>query len=151
MKLIGDEHVSPKIIRAIRDLGLAGREGWTIESVVGSRYASIEDEDWIVAFANDGGRGLLSADREMLQRRTLVQQIAQTGLIAVYLPKKWASSHKAWQASHILFWWPRIVATFESARNGSAWYVPGSFDETQPFREVRPFGEQISDQKNQTG
>lgn len=147
MRLIGDEHVSPKIIRAVRELALAGkpaRTGWSIESVIGSRYASTEDEDWIAAFATDGGQGLISADRRMLKRPTLITQIAETGVVGVYVQGGWANENRVQQAAHLLFWWPRIEETFATAPRGSAWIVPSTFDKDQALRECRPFGKPIA-------
>lgn len=93
-----------------------------------------------------GRRGILSADREMLQRSTLIQQIADTGVVAVYLPKKWSSSPRLWQAAHILFSWPRITEVFATSPFGSAWLVPSAFSDNAQFREVRPMGDRVSPQ-----
>lgn len=144
MRLIGDEHVSPKIIRALQDLAISRIDGWQIESAVGSRYSGREDEDWVAAFARDGGHGLISADREMLKRPTLITQISETGLIGIYVRGGYANAPRVRQAAHMLFWWPRIEETFRKAAPGTAWIVPNGFGEAKPLRECQPFGKPIN-------
>lgn len=102
MKLITDEHVSPKIARAIREIAL--EKTWTIETIIGNEsYAGQEDEDWVSLFARAGGRGFVSADRKMLKRATLLEKITQTGLVAVCLPSEWAEAKRQYQAAHVLY------------------------------------------------
>lgn len=103
MRIIGDEHVSPRIVQALRELAIARKPGWQIEAVNNSRYATGEDEDWVAAFARDGGQAILSADRRMLQRPTLIAQIARTGITGIYLREGYASADRVRQAAHMLF------------------------------------------------
>lgn len=147
MKLIGDEHVSPRIIRALHDLALNQKStaGWTMESAR-DHFAGSEDEDWVVEFARAGGDGLISADREMLKRHTLIQRIAETGVIGVYVGGAWATADRVRQAAHLLYWWPKIRETFATSERGSAWIVPSGFTDRKDFRAVRPFGRPIAEQ-----
>lgn len=125
MKIIGDEHMSPRIVRAVSDLAL--KRGWSIEHVIGSSYQSRADEDWVSAFANSGGNVFLSADRQMLKRPALISKISELNLIGIYLPSDWAQSKRHLQAAHILYWWPKIEATLETCAPGTAWNVPKGF------------------------
>lgn len=143
MKLIGDEHVSPKIITEVREKCLPNDPAWSIQSVIGSPYAGIEDEDWIAAFAKDGGQCLISADREMLKRETLIQQISYTGIIGIYFGGAWANSGRLEQLSHLLFWWEKIETKLRSTKPGTAWIVPNNFSKAKDLREVRPHGMSI--------
>lgn len=126
MIVIADEHVSPKIVRSVREIAL--RRGWRLENVSGSDLCSREDEDWIEAFASAGGRAILSADRAMLRRPTLIQKISDLGVMGIYLPSEWAAATRQYQAAHILYWWPKIEATIETGTLGSAWIVPKGFN-----------------------
>jgi hypothetical protein len=125
MKIIGDEHLSPKIAQAVREIAL--RRSWTLEHVIGSVYRSRPDEDWIAAFAQAGGNVIVSADRAMLKRPTLISKISQMGLIGVYLPAEWAEAKRQYQAAHILYWWPTIETVIENSKRGEAWIVPKGF------------------------
>ena len=85
MKLIADEHVSPKIVRAVCEIALA--RTCSLASIVkGAPYVWTEDEDWIERFAKDGGNGILSADRRMLKRPNLVQLMTDHDLVGIFLP-----------------------------------------------------------------
>jgi hypothetical protein len=132
MNLIGDEHLSPKIIRAVGEIAL--RRGWRHDNVVGSDLCNREDEDWIEAFAKAGGNAILSADRAMLRRPTLTKKISDLNLIGIYLPAEWAEARRHYQAAHILFWWPKIERIIETSTAGSAWIVPKGFN----TGELRP-------------
>lgn len=143
MKVICDEHVSPKIVRAVVDLGFKHSTAWELQSVRGSEYQSKEDEDWVSAFAKAGGQGLISADRAMLQRPSLIKQISETGLVGVYVKGRWGQSDRVRQAAFLLFWWPTIRKTLESAPAGSAWLLPNGFTEDKDLREVRPFDQNL--------
>ncbi|WP_146149180.1 hypothetical protein [Nitratireductor sp. StC3] len=124
MKLIADEHVSPKIVRAVCEMALS-RRTFSLETVIGNGdFSGQDDEDWVARFAKSGGHGLLSADRRMLRRPTLIKQITDTGLVAIFLPAEWANSRCAYQASHILYWWPVIESHFQTVQKGTAWIVP---------------------------
>ena len=144
MRIIGDEHVSPRIVQSIRELAIARKPGWTMEAVNQSEYATNEDEDWVAAFARDGGNVILSADRQMLKRPTLISHIARTGLVGIYVRGGYANADRVRQAAHLLFWWPKIEAKIETAPAGSAWIVPNGFSERSDLVECRPYGKSIT-------
>ena len=129
MKLCGDEHISPKILRAIREI--ARPKGCEILSVYDLNMNGLEDETWISKFIAQGGTGFISGDRQMLKRDALVKQIKTTGIIAVFMPSEYASAKRIWQAAHMMFWWSKIHLTFETAERGSIWTVPKDFGNNQ--------------------
>lgn len=133
MIIIGDEHLSPKIVRAVRDIAL--RKAWRFDNIAGSDLCSLEDEDWIESFAKIGGNAIVSADRAMLKRPTLMSKISDLGIIGVYLPAEWANARRQYQAAHILYWWPKIEYAIESSAPGTAWIVPRGFAPTSDLRQ----------------
>ncbi|PDT82956.1 hypothetical protein [Sinorhizobium sp. BJ1] len=147
MNIIGDEHVSPKIVRAVREIAL--RRTWTLEHVIGSAYRSRPDEDWIAAFAHAGGHVFLSADRDMLRRPTLLAKISQLDLIGIYLPAQWAEARKQYQAAHILYWWPEIERVIETCQKGTAWIVPKGLGSGELRLHVERRGNNAWQQKRQ--
>jgi hypothetical protein len=125
VKLIADEMISPKIVRAITEIAL--EKSWIFESIAGSKYQGQSDEDWIMTFARHGGKCIISADRQMLKRPQLLHNIHDTGLIGMYLQPRWAGYRKHKQAAHILYWWKDIELTPKQAPPGSIWKVPNNF------------------------
>lgn len=134
MKLIGDEHISPRIVKEVNDIAIT-KAAFTLETIIGNTaYQATEDEDWIDKFAKAGGYGLLSADRRMLKRPTLIKKITDHGMIGIFLPAEWANSKRQYQMAHIMHWWVEIEAKFQSANKGTAWFVPRGLG-TGIFRE----------------
>ncbi|MBD9507939.1 hypothetical protein IB265_14215 [Ensifer sp. ENS10] len=133
MIIIGDEHLSPRIVRAVSEVAL--RKGWRFDNVTGSDLCSLEDEDWIESFAKVGGNAIVSADRAMLKRPTLIEKISDLGIVGIYLPAEWGNARRQYQAAHILYWWPRIEAVIEASEPGAAWIVPKGFAATSDLRQ----------------
>ena len=127
MKLIADEHVSQKIVRAVSEMALD--PNWNLSSIItdGNEFRGQHDEDWISIFAGNGGQVIVSADRKMLKRPTLIKKVCQLGLIGIYFPAEWAESRCGRQAAHMLYWWPRIEQTILACQKGTAWVVPKGF------------------------
>lgn len=123
MRTIFDEHVSPRIVRALENNARLAF-GWTLGHVIGSKYASVEDEEWFVAFRNDGGEVVISADRRMLRRRTLLRTLSETGLITIYLPREYAEGRRLFQLSYLAFWWDQIVRELYQAAPGDILAAP---------------------------
>ncbi len=123
MKLIGDEHISPKIVKAVCEIAL--NRAWTFEAITKtSPYVATEDEDWVVRFAKTGGNCVLSSDRNMLKRDTFIQKITQTDLILIYMPADYAEGRRQYQAAKILYWWPKIEICIARSDPGRVWLVP---------------------------
>lgn len=146
MKIIADEHISPRIVYAVSEIAL--RRQWSLESVRGSAYQGRKDEDWVSAFAKGGGNVILSADRRMLRRPTMISKITQLNLIEVFLPSEWAESRRHFQASHILYWWPHIEKCIEESDAGAGWMVPKGLGSGEIRRYVE---KRKADRKSATG
>jgi len=100
LKIRADEHVSPKIVRAIQSLALS--DGWELTHVRDHPSARTADETWMPRFALEGGQVILSADRKILRPHQLAA-ISQGNLIGVFLSAKWAEARRYAQAAHILW------------------------------------------------
>lgn len=139
---MADEHISHRIVKAINDLARLP-DGWNLGSVKKSDFTGMEDEDWIDAFSADGGNGIVSADKQMLKRPTLVRQISSTGLVAIYFPGEFGEGgHKAYpgkgrmyQMAYTAYWWHSMQVTFASASEGTAWIMPRRLHLGEP-REI---------------
>lgn len=127
MKIIADEMISSKIVNIINSVET--RRNFKFVSVIGSAYQSRPDVDWIDAFSQDGGKGILSADRKMLRKKSLIRGISKLGLTAIYLPHNWANSRIYKQAAYILFHWPFILENFSKSPKGTIWTASKGFSE----------------------
>ena len=132
MKIRADEHVSPKILQAVRLLCL--RQGWEISHVRDEHSEKTADETWLSKFANDGGQAILTGDARILGRPHQLVAIRDTGLISVVLSKDWTKAKRHEQAANIIFWWPRLEQALENSGPGDCWPLPFSFDQ-QPLNK----------------
>jgi len=122
LRLIADEMISPKIVRIVSETVLS--PDWIFESVITANLRGKPDEDWIVTFARSGGNVFISADQRMLKRDAMLQGIAETGLVGIYLPSAWAGQRRDEQLAHFIHWWVKIEETIQASTSGSAWVVP---------------------------
>ncbi|WP_293341656.1 DUF5615 family PIN-like protein [Parvibaculum sp.] len=145
MKIRGDEHLSPYIVKAIRDLALS--PGFEISSVHELGQQGASDVHWITSFAREGGHAILSADSDFLTLAPQVNAVFDTGLRVIHMPHKWVNAKGHLQAAFILQWWKRIedaVKTMKSreclrpewniTESGQLKKVPINFQKAQRAR-----------------
>jgi len=106
LKIRADEHVSPAIVKAIREIAL--KPGWEISSILDANHRGFSDVHWITAFAKNGGNVILTADTDFLKLEPQVNAVFDIGVRVIHLPKRWAQARSELQAAHILQWWSRI-------------------------------------------
>jgi hypothetical protein len=128
VKIRADEHVSPPIVRFIRELALS--PGWELSSVREVGHGGDGDVTWVTKFAREGGDAILSADKDFFRRPQQMVAVCDAGLRVVHMPPKWANSSRNMQASHILFWWEKIESTLSASRPRQCWRVPWGFSGT---------------------
>lgn len=124
MKIRADEHVAPKIIRALKDLTLS--TGWELSHVREVHGARTADETWVPRFASEGGKAIITADANMLKRPHQILAIRQSNVVGLILPHTWASSRRHVQASSLIYFWPEIEACFSAAQPGDFWRIPAA-------------------------
>lgn len=122
MRLIADEMISPKIVAVVGETIL--RPGWELYSVYSLQMQGSVDEDLVTHFCSIGGRGLVSADQQMLKRESLIRAISETGLVGIYLPSFYAGLRRDEQLAYFVHWWKKIEIKIEEANPGTAWIVP---------------------------
>jgi hypothetical protein len=106
VRVCADEHVSPEIVHAVREMALS--QDWEITSVIEEGDGGSADDHWITRFARQGGSAILSADTDFLKVPVQVVAVFNTGVRVIHLPARWANAPCHMQASHILQWWKRI-------------------------------------------
>lgn len=147
MKIRADEHISPKIVRAVQSLVLAA--GWELSHVREHHTARTADETWIPRFVLEGGKAILSADRRMLSRPHQTVAIADGGLICVFLSKQWAQAKRHEQAAQILHWWPCIEKTLAVSQAKDCWRVPNGYGQGELEKIVVNFEKAAKANKSQ--
>jgi hypothetical protein len=88
LKIRADEHISPKLVRAVQSIALSA--GWELSHVRDHNSARTADETWMPRFVAEGGQVIISADRKILARPNQLLAIADGNLIGVFLSAKWA-------------------------------------------------------------
>lgn len=122
MKVRADEHVSPKIVRALRDVALS--TGWELSHVRDAHPARTADETWVPRFAAEGGKAIITADYNMLKRPHQLLAVRASNVVGLILPHSWAGAKRHIQASALIFHWPEIEASFLSGQPGEFWRLP---------------------------
>ena len=133
MKVRADEHASPEIVRAIRDMILSA--GWELTSVL-EHDRGADDVHWITSFAREGGQAIVSADTDFFKVPQQVVAVADTGLKVIHLPAKWAHAACHLQAAHLLLWWRRIERCIETMSPRQCYRPRWNIDETGALTEV---------------
>lgn len=122
MKVRADEHVSPRIVRALREVVLS--TGWELSHVRDVHGARTADETWVPRFAAEGGKAIITADANMLARPHQILAIQQSNVVGLILPHTWATAKRHIQASSLIHFWPEIEALFSAAQPGDFWRMP---------------------------
>jgi hypothetical protein len=134
LKIRADEHVSPKIVQAIRLLCLKSQ--WEFSHVLEKHATRTADETWLPQFATEGGTAILTGDANILKRPHQLIAIRDTGLVSVVLSWQWTQAKRHEQAANIIYWWPKIQTAIESSVSGDCWPVPFLFDKSELNRKV---------------
>lgn len=130
MKIRADEHISPEIVRTVCELAVSPEFDFT--GVIGSGDKGLADVPWIAKFAAEGGRAILTGDRDFLSRPHQVMAVLETGLIVIHMHNKFCNAKGRMQAAHLLWWWDKIEATLLTAKPRQCWRVPWGFPEQSP-------------------
>lgn len=139
MKIIIDENISPKIIKALRELNKD--PAISIFSVREGYGSGTPDPDWMFRFREDGGNAMVSGDENILKNNVNLTAYVESGLISVWPPSKW-SDLKFWgQAALLVRWWPAICGRITSASRGERYRIPLSWtpsvENLKPMRDPR--------------
>lgn len=129
MKIRADENVSPKIVRALREVILSA--GWELSHVRDDNAPRTADETWIPRFAANGGKGIISADTAILKRPHQIEAIRASGVIGIFLDPRWAGAKRHQQAAHLIWHWPAIEGVMERSVVGDCWSVPFDFGKSK--------------------
>jgi len=134
LRIRADEHVSPEIARAVREMALS--PGWELSHVLEIGEGGSKDEHWITRFSKSGGAAILSADTDFLKSPPQVVAVFRTGVKVIHLPAAWANSKAALQAAHILLWWDRIERKLSEMNQRECWRPPWNLNVSGELRKI---------------
>lgn len=139
MKIAFDEHVPPLLVRVFESLV---KEGDVIPAeFVSARDYGVpkakSDVPWLVRFAKEGGRVVISGDKKM--RGNLHEQaaIVGSGLVVFFFHPKWNNLDPWTRAASLIKWWPKVQEAINSARPGDMFEIPADFGDGD-LRNVTP-------------
>jgi hypothetical protein len=135
LKIRCDEHVSPRLVAIVRDLALS--PGWEISSVLEVGHGGDSDVHWITKFAQEGGDGIVTADRDFVTLEPQVNAVFDTGMRVILMPKPWGMAKGYLQAAHMLQWWARIERKLSEMRPRECWRPDWNVSETGEIKTVK--------------
>jgi hypothetical protein len=135
LKIRGDEHVSPEVVDAVVRSALS--EGFTLDCIteIGARGSA--DVHWITAFAEEGGKAILTADTDFIRRPHQVMAVHDAGLAIIHLPPKWQNAQLHMQMAHLLIWWKRIEAAVSEAKPRECWRPEWNISESGKLQKIK--------------
>jgi hypothetical protein len=96
------------------------------------------DVPWLVKFAGDGGRVVVTGDRHMRSRLDEQAALKELGLIVFFFPSAWNNWNMTDKCAFLLKWWPSIVAKAQQSKPQDFWEMKLSWTQTGEFKNVAP-------------
>lgn len=127
MKIRADEHVTFRLVQAIKSLNL--RQRLDLSHVRDDNPARTADETWLPAFAADNGKAILTGDANMLKRPHQILAVQDSGFVCFMLSYQWTIARLHQQTANILWQWPKIEQALDGASPGDCYPVPFTFDD----------------------
>ena len=122
MRLLFDEHMPPKLVRAIAEL--AQGEPYCIVHLRDRFPAGTKDVEWIETLSREGEWRFISEDRRIRQRPHELEALKNSSLIGFFLAKGWNQAGLWERAALLIGWWPRIVDAASIATPGQVFDIP---------------------------
>ena len=122
MKLALDENLPPSLAHAIDALLVP--EGGQAISIPERFGAGIADVEWIAALRQEGGWGVLTADRRLRTRPHERLALMQSGLVFFVLAKGWNQEPYWPKAAGVIRWLPSMIEAFRTVRPPALLAIP---------------------------
>lgn len=135
MRVRFDEHVAPTLVSAVQEI--AGSADWEISSVLHVGHHGYSDEHWITAFAHEGGKAIISADRDFLSLEPQINAVFDTGIRVIHLPSRWAQSRISLQTAFIFQWWARIEETIKNMHERECYRPEWNISEVGKMKKIK--------------
>ena len=118
MKFFFDNNLSPKIVRALKELS----QGHSFSHLRDDNPVSTPDEQWFDRLAREGGWIVIS--RDLFREPTAREAWKKSGLTVFLLASGWGNLGFWEQAWKLVRWWPQILAEAQRVQPGVCYEVP---------------------------
>jgi hypothetical protein len=101
-------------------------------------YLARNDVPWLRRFAADGGKVVISDNRNMKNVPQERLALVELGFIVIFFENQWSGWKFFRKCSLLLHWWPVIAAkvTNKRTKSGSFWHVPSTWPERGKLKAV---------------
>jgi hypothetical protein len=121
VKVLVDEHLPPRLARALNELFGPKDEVVALRERFGT---GVQDVQWIEALNQEGRWVVISADRRITRNRAEFHAFRKSRLIGFFLSKGLYKSPLARQAERIIGLWSDIAALAERVEGGAMFELP---------------------------
>src|SRR5258706_9398515 len=112
-----------------------------VDVVLAKDYAkppAKSDTQWLIKFAADGGRVVITGDRDMRRRLDEQAALRDLGLIVFFFPPAWNNWNMMNKCAFLLKWWLAIIEKAEQSKPRDLWEMKLSWTSTGEFKDVTP-------------
>jgi hypothetical protein len=101
-------------------------------------YLARNDVPWLKRFATDGGKVVISDNRDMKNVPHERLALVELGFIVIFFENQWSGWKFFRKCALLLHWWPVIAAKIRSKRTkpGSFWHIPSNWPEKGKLKAV---------------
>lgn len=148
MKVAFDENIPAAMVRVFQILADERQlkylsAGLTIESAKDYTprpgepdYVAKSDVPWVQRFAAAGGKVIISGNTRMKAVPHERLALIQAGMVVVFFEGQWSGWRFSQKCALLLHWWPAITKQLKTAKPGSFWHIPCSWDRQGKLRKV---------------
>jgi len=142
VKIAFDEHIPPTLVKAVQ--ALAEESGpITAKIVTAKDYVQPgdpkgDDTPWVQRFAVDGGKVIVSGDRQMRARLHERKALSDAGITVVFFSSTWSQKNAFVKCAMLLNWWPKIWECVNNAKPGECFEIPFQWNWTELRRMELP-------------
>jgi len=96
------------------------------------------DVPWLRRFAADGGKVVISDNRDMKKVPQERLALVELGLIVLFFENQWSGWKFFRKCALLLHWWPVIAAKIKSKKTkpGTFWHIPSNWPENGRLKSV---------------
>jgi len=99
-------------------------------------YVKKSDVPWLRRFAAAGGKVVISGNTRMKKVPHERLALIESGFVVVFFESQWNQWKFFRKCALLLNWWPVIARQIRTAKPGSFWHIPSTWEEGKKLRAV---------------